>query len=271
MNKSNTSNEFRGYLLLSERVILECSIKTKEPLHVGAGKEDIEIREIDQPIVLNKNGKPIIPGSTIKGFLRNFIASLLLAHKSQLEKLNINIGSVKIEIPLDKINEKYILNPLNILIDKVLPDELSPLEYVFGAPNFASLIKVSEAETAENILIGYRTHVSIDQAKGKAREWALVSVEYVPKGTEFKFNIHYDKLDDPILDDANKLFLLLAKILMDGYEDFIGGWKSRGYGLVKIKCSEIKRIKIRDLKTLKSYEEIDLETLAKEWLQGEKV
>ncbi len=255
-----------GYLSLSERVKLECTLETLEPLHVGSGAEKAMPQEVDQPIIVDVHGKPVVPGSTIKGFLRNFIASMLLANKKTKHTINVPLGSTNIELKLNKVNEKYICEPQLILKENLKIKDLGSIELVFGAPIFSSLIKISEAELIDKGEIPTRTHVSINYGTGTSKRGALVTLEYVPKGSKFKFAIYYDKLDDELFKEANSLFLILAKLLNRGIEDFLGGWKSRGYGLVKIKCDKVMRLKLENAILGRDFEEISLETLAKEWI-----
>ncbi len=265
-----STNDQRGYLSFTERLKITCTITTREPLHIGSGKKPGRIHSIDQPIIVDRFGRPIIPGSTIKGFLRNYLAVQLLSLKRAGKPVEVSIDNISVRIDTSNIDEENIIEPERITITAEDLDKLDPLLKIFGSPVFSSLIKITEASLPENVepTISTRTHVSIDIKTGAKKGRALVTLEYVPKDTSFYFTIYFDKLEDERFKDANKLFLILLQQLSRGIRDFIGGWKSRGYGLVDIKCDKIERLKIDEMFAGGEYSEVDLETLVREWVGG---
>ena len=62
---------------LKKRYVLNCKLTTLEPVRVGIGRVVGKVAEVDLPILENKRGKPVIPGSTLKGVLRSHLTRLL--------------------------------------------------------------------------------------------------------------------------------------------------------------------------------------------------
>src|SRR5919106_1923864 len=56
---------------LIDRRIIKGEIISETPLHIGSGKKDLEIEDIDTPILTDTSEQPYIPGSSIKGKVRS--------------------------------------------------------------------------------------------------------------------------------------------------------------------------------------------------------
>ena len=263
-----------GLLTLRGRIIAECEIELLEPLHVGKGRDPRQ--PIDLPILRDAEGKPVIPGSTLKGFFRSYLARLLYGLKaSGLNSITFMGNNLDISGCIDSVVEG------GQNIDNL--DKLCLLDKIFGMSSknfaFSSIIAFTDANinATGNELTGKRTHVSIDLATDVAKPGMLVTVESVKEKvsnnpTKFKFRIIYNELGDQRFRDANALFYLFLSMLNKGIEAFIGGWKSRGYGHVKIKLCNLKWISVKDMILGKEPQKVDIKNLhswIKEHLGGE--
>ena len=56
---------------LDKRLILEGTIEALTPLHIGSGKPEMELGDVDMPILRAPDGTPYIPGSSLKGRTRS--------------------------------------------------------------------------------------------------------------------------------------------------------------------------------------------------------
>jgi len=237
MQASQTS--FKGYLNLKSRIIANCKIELFEPLHVGKGRDPANSSILQ--MIKDASGRPLIPGSTIRGCLRALLTRLL----SPLEGKPIGIGGQTItihKVACPKIEEK------EIDLEQGGSSTPGAIDLLFGftskKQSFASPLKITDAEIHRESVSYSRTHVSIDLDRDAAKRGMLVTVESVPGGTRdspttFKFKIIYDYLDDQAMVEAHKVFLILINMLNKGIDTFIGGWKSRGYGHVLIKIEEM--------------------------------
>ncbi len=217
---------------LKNRYVLECTIETISPLHIGS--EKVLGFGIDDPIVkVRRKGKdlPVIPGSSIKGVLRAHFSRL--ANSGAFNKFGFfkvlqgNLSDFEKEFTKKKENEK---------MEKF--KELGTLERLFGISGLASPLKITDAEPLD-YEVSTRTHVKMDPEKDKAESGKLFSVEYVEG--KFKFKMVFDELKSDY-NDVNEFFNeVFYKSLKNGLEIHLGGMKSRGYGLCLIKVDKAWR------------------------------
>jgi len=258
-----------GLLTLRGRFIAECELELLEPLHIGRGRDPRQ--PIDLPILRDAEGKPVIPGSTLKGFFRSYLARLLYGMKaSGLNVLEFKGHRLDISGRIDSLVEQS--NDLDSL------DKLGLLDKIFGIAgrnfSFASTIIFTDANivTMGNEFTEKRTHVSIDLVTDVAKPRMLVTIESIKekingKQTKFKFKIIYNELGDPRFKDANTLFYLLLLMLNKGIDTFLGGWKSRGYGYVRIKLCNLEWISIKDMILGNEPEKVNIEDL-NSWIKN---
>ncbi|MFN3384497.1 MAG: RAMP superfamily CRISPR-associated protein [Archaeoglobaceae archaeon] len=214
---------------LKNRYVLECTIETISPLHVGS--EKTLGFGVDNPILkVKRNGKelPVIPGSSIKGVLRAHFYRL--ANSGALGKF----GFFKfLEGDLENFEREFSKKKENEKLEEF--KKIGTLEKLFGISGLASPLKITDAEPLE-YTVGTRTHVKIDPEKDRVEKGKLFTVEYVEG--KFKFKIVFDELKNDY-DDVNEFFReIFYKSLKNGLEIHFGGMKSRGYGLCSIKVEK---------------------------------
>lgn len=138
---------FGSYRLISK---LSGRITAKSPLRIGAGRET-ELISSDLPIIKNSNGVPIIPGSSLKGFVRG-----------NLERLSSTVFKENSERLLKKIFGGS------------------------GENEWASAVLFHDLK-AEKFEIIERPHIAIDPEKQSVRN--LFYVECVTDGSVFSGDI----------------------------------------------------------------------------------
>jgi CRISPR-associated protein Csm3 len=127
------------------------TIRARSPVRIGAGKS-LSIMESDLPVVKNSSGKPVIPGSSLKGFFREQLQKILLMKMQNRE------------------------------VDRLLKE-------IFGSAgknDAASAIFFHEMEMHEG-RIAERKHIAIDPEKGSVDKF--FEVECVMDGAVFKGRI----------------------------------------------------------------------------------
>lgn len=195
-------------------------ITLRSGLHIGAGKDAVEIGGLDNPVIKNPvTNAPYIPGSSLKGKMRSLLESLLLSSSAgvrnawekgspcQCGKRDCPVcvifgvsGSVK------KADE---LGPTRILVRDSLLD--AKCEEKFRKGELPMEIKY------EN---------SIDRRDGKANPRPL---ERVPAGVKFNLNIGFRVYRG----DPEDLLAWVFKGLRLVELDALGGSGSRGCGEVE--------------------------------------
>lgn len=205
---------------LTDIYVLKGTIRLESGLHIGAGNEEIHIGGVDNPVIKDpKTNLPYIPGSSLKGKIRTLLewkyglisndgGPYIYDDKNEQGKLLAQIfGNGK------SSNEETAksLGPTRILFrDCFINNKTKEL---------LKIMNLSE----------YKTEVSIDRKTGKAGGSGPRSMERVPAGSEFDFNLNLmifdkdnvDKIKN-MIDEGVKLLELSA----------LGGMSSRGYGKI---------------------------------------
>jgi CRISPR-associated protein Csm3 len=205
-------------------------IRLLSGLHIGAGKDTIEIGGIDNPVVKHPHSNdPYIPGSSIKGKLRFLL-----------------------EWAFDRIRADG--HPWGARDDheNAATEIGDPILRIFGCPIGKGVwtggptrvivrdAMLSEAWRRDAIERGLaltedKTEVVIDRIAGKAHDRVGPrQTERVPEGAQFDFELvfrAYDTGDGGQRDEDCLNWLLAGLSLLE--QDALGGSGSRGYGRVR--------------------------------------
>jgi CRISPR-associated protein Csm3 len=202
---------------LERRIIISGTIETLTPLHIGSGKPEVEIGEVDMPILRDPRGQPYIPGSSLKGRVRT--EAERIARKMDMEvceppNVKDMCGSKK-----KSVNEFCIC---------------CRIFGTAGSISLASKVKFRDAyplERVESLL--ERTGIAINRDTGAVTSGALYTIEAVPAGVKFGLEIVADNLSD----DELKLLKAALKSVEDSA---LGGSSTRGFGKVKIAIEGVR-------------------------------
>jgi len=214
-------------LELVGRARIAATLRVLSGLHIGAGKDTIEIGGIDNPVIKTPEGDPYVPGSSIKGKLR-FL-------------LEWAFGTVDLGGQPWGMNSKLDLDP----------DD--PVARIFGTPakrdQWASgptRLIIRDAPLDDNwrrdtldkglLLTEGKTEVMIDRIAGKAHDRVGPrQTERVPQGAGFEFEAVfrlYAYGGDGGRVDRNCLAWMIQGLdLLE--QDALGGSGSRGYGRIR--------------------------------------
>lgn len=183
-------------------------LEARTALHIGAGGEgSLDPRRPDNGVVLDaRTGCPYIPGSSLKGACRAFLARVLRAKDPPLACKGICAG--------DGLQE------------------LCPTCRLFGTQRFASRVFFADAPALtwdRRAALERRTHVGIDPDVGTQRRGRLFDLDVVPAGHRFAAEWYADNVDE---EDRRHLHMLRAA-LEEGLIT-IGAGASRGLGLIRL-------------------------------------
>lgn len=191
--------------------IIKGTILLETGLHIGAGKDEIEIGGVDSPVIKDpRTNLPIIPGSSIKGKIRSLLE--LKTGRSQICKCgNCDIcmvfGAMNTTRGLTRalFNDSFLSEwSRNLITDNsIMPTEAKK----------------------EN---------TIDRTTGTTIRGGLRTTERVIAGLKFDFEISIRIFEE----DGTRSIDLLKEGLAMLEKDTLGGSGSRGYG--KIKFEELK-------------------------------
>ncbi len=224
-----TTLRYLGHATVTGKIVV------RSGLHIGAGKDTIEIGGIDNPVVKHPhNQEPYIPGSSLKGKLR-FLFEWAF-HKIRTDGQPWGID--------DRFNQEF--------------DPTDPVLRIFGtaakrdrwAMGPTRLVmrdaKLDEAWRNQIVADGLpltedKTEVMIDRIAGKAHDRVGPrQTERVPAGARFDFEFSfrlYDTSDQGERDKECLNWTIAGLGLIE--QDALGGSGSRGYGRVSFEDLEI--------------------------------
>lgn len=228
------------FSVFSSRLLVIGELVTRTALHVGAGRA-ISPVDPDLPVIKDLTGHPVIPGSSLKGAIRGYLAALLQAVEPVSKRklvcdqdyeqnkggtACVSLGEVdqwRQEVAQGKITANQ--RDTNIIGQLCLSCR------VFGSPWMAAKVKIQDApvvpSTWHRPLI--RDGVAIDRDKGTAADKAKFDYEAVPAGTRFQFKMQIDNATN----EERGLAMLAIQALKDE-QILIGGMHRAGAGWCKL-------------------------------------
>ena len=219
------------------RAVLTGRIELLSGLHIGAGKNSIEIGGLDNPVVRHPHtGYPYIPGSSLKGKLRFLMEWAFDRVRSDGRPWGHDEKDPRQHFNLDDPILRIFGSPAKRETWSAGPTRL----VVRDAPLVRDWVEQTLAKGLP--LTEEKTEVVIDRIAGKAHERVGPrTMERVPAGALFELEMVFrlfDTGDGGEWDKACFNWLLAGLSLLE--HDALGGSGSRGYG----------RIAFRDLRVL---------------------
>lgn len=209
--------------------ILTGHIQVITGLHIGAGKDAIEIGGVDSPVVKNiYTAEPYIPGSSLKGKLRCLMEWATNRVRDDGKTWDGETGGDPEDLAQDPVlrifgttNKSWNAGPTRLIVRDC------PLNEKWRNGIIERGLPLTEEKFENNI----------DRIKGKASEGksgGVRKIERVPAGALFDMTIVYrifDTGDNGQLDQG--LFDNFLKVMRLLEFDALGGSGSRGYGRIK--------------------------------------
>jgi CRISPR-associated protein Csm3 len=202
---------------LEKRIIISGVLEAVTPLHIGSGKPDVELGEVDLPVLTDPEGRPYIPGSSLKGRVR-----------TEAERIARQKG-------MDVCKPPDVKNMCGSL--KRDPDDFCVCCKIFGTAgdlSVASKVKFRDAYPLSKVeTLLERKGIAIDRDKGTVARGALYTIQAIPAGVQFDLEIVCENMSE----DELKLLKAALKSVEDSA---LGGSSTRGFGKVKIKIDAVK-------------------------------
>lgn len=224
-------------------------LETVTALRISAGRSSEPIGS-DLPVIKDALGRPLIPGSSLKGALRSRLESFLRG--IHLDFAANPAQELEWSIPPDRMSEFKEQN--KDLKPQVREEKLHEfiinntdlVSSLFGSPWLASKFQIRDltvSEPEENWFGQYqeRDGVAIDRDTETASDGKLYDFQVVPAGTPFIFQA--------VIENAEEWEL---GMLMIGLHQFqteqipLGGGRSRGLGVVKLIIEKMNWVDVRD-------------------------
>jgi CRISPR-associated protein Csm3 len=221
---------------LDGKIVITGKIKTETGLSIGGSTVGLDIGGMDNPVIKNAEGKPYIPGSSLKGKMRS-----LLEKANGLATDDKRIYVVPNEISIHMCNEPECVvcnifgrttrekpypspggNGIKIEKNNVTPTRLIVRDAVLS-------------EGSVKKLRGMKTDLEFTEVKWENVIDRITSaanprqMERVPEGAEFGFGMIYSVFTESDKSNLKEVFKALELV----EHDYLGGSGTRGYGKVK--------------------------------------
>jgi len=256
---------------LCGKVIITGFLKAKTGLHIGGSQGRVDIGGVDHLVIKDPEGKPYIPGSSLKGKLR----SLLEIEKGltvDRERVETRSGETVISMHLcnrtdcpvcllfGRHNNNFLPRPKGgkaecSLVGRTEDKKCPKGKLEKDATTHECPFLCIENTTPTRLLVRdaclVEASITEEMKKNLANEWTEEkmensidritsaanprTLERVPKGAKFKFEIVFTLLEERDLHHFSDIILAL-RLLED---DYLGAWGSRGSGQV---CFEERQI-----------------------------
>lgn len=255
------------------RYVITGELEAVTALHVGAAEDVFKPNGCKNPFFRNAEGKPLIPGSSLKGAMRSFLEQYLSSESGKKvipEKIHYRREICSEQKPcvnhkkddeikkLLKSREPDAQKELSRYLfgekgDTKNPGKLCIVCRLFGSPYSAAKFSIRDAGVEDSFDNEFeiRSGVAIDRDFGTGIDGKKFEIEVVPQGTIFSFRAVLENGDDTE-------WLIIKQLLMAMQLNMIpiGGMKSRGLG----------EIRLRHVK----YQQITQENIA-DYLSGKKI
>lgn len=216
--------------MLLGKILISGTIEVKTGLRVGGFTGGLKIGGVDLNVITDPDGKPYIPGSSLKGKLRS------LMERKQ--------GKIRPDgkVHYCKTDEEYKSCPI-CKIWGISPSErdininIGTITRIIVRDVFLEQRCAKELEANKNIELTWtevKVENVIDRIKGSARDPR--QIERVPAGAIFRpMEIIYNIFEEDDIENLKAVFEALALL----EQDYLGGMGSRGYGKVEFRDIEI--------------------------------
>jgi CRISPR-associated protein Csm3 len=197
------------------------TIRVLTGLHIGAGKESLEIGGLDQPIIKHPiTSEPYIPGSSIKGKMRSLLeVSRFAGQRDETRKHVLEDGApcacASPECPACVIFGTSAANK---------GDDLGPTRLIVRDAHLSQQWQEKFQKNELTMEVKYEN--IIHRIKGTAEHPR--PLERVPSGVEFSFNLSFKVFENDPEDLIEEVYRGLRLIELDA----LGGNSSRGCGQV---------------------------------------
>jgi len=244
MNQTLDRSHLRTRYRITGRIVLDTA------LHIGGGRNPSAAT--DSPVVRDGNGRPFIPGSSLKGAFRAAVERLV-PNISGLRTCGLSDDSdacanrLRKELKDSKnIPEAELL----ALLDRILCDTCR----TFGTTHLASVALFHDAPIADvwralpEVPTQIRDGVGIDRDSERAREGIKYDFEVVPPQTSFDFAL---TLENPTARDLGLIALGLQEFIAGMIP--LGGIRSRGLGRCHLDAVKVEGVDFGNYEAMTNY------------------
>ena len=230
---------------LTGRLHIEGVLRFETAWRVGSGKEGDTLSDLG--VMLDPDGVPILPGSSLKGKLRNTCESLAHALGLKACFLDAQAGDFP-QCVSDPANYHQLRPDYKSACDKGVTARVDWIKEhtcdvcsLFGSPLCASRIRMSDGLLDEWAgVVQVRDGVVLDRDSHTAVDGLKYDYEVVPADTSFRIRIDVEN------QQADDLALLGAALFEWHAGLSLGGFTSRGLGRAQLDGIKVKSVSFED-------------------------
>jgi len=236
---------------------IQAKYETLAPLRIGAARGKTPTSPVDLQVLKLSIGDlmnvPYMPGSSLKGIFRSTAEKLALSRG-----LSVCYAGEDCKLKYDRELQNTVRTGKEEEIIKVLRNYCLICR-LFGTASYSSHIRISDAYPSQTEIpsISVKTGIAIERRSGGVKTGALYQVEFVNPEAKFYGSIILHNF-------PNYGIGLIAEILDQINQGYIkiGGFKSRGFGSVKITIESLKGMvksgeEFMDINKVKELEPLD--------------
>jgi CRISPR-associated protein Csm3 len=230
-----------GKLSFLGKVIIRGNIEVKTGMRIGGSTGGLKIGGVDLNVITDPEGKPYIPGSSLKGKMRSLIEKTEASKRPNFwnkdKDRDGKIDSHECDKD-DDYNQCAVCKIWGILGGASFT--IPTLTRLVVCDTHLDESSISE-EMKENLELKWtevKFETAINRITGTALGGSLRQAERVPAGAKFKdeggliiFNV-FDESDKELL---KKVFVAMELL----EHDYLGGMGSRGYGRISFQNVEV--------------------------------
>ena len=204
-----------------------------DPIHIGSSsKNSLNPIDVDDAVLKDNNGRPIIPGASVKGVVRSYFESVLRGIDEEKACIVLDNGNkCCTEKKENKQKFENIKDPLEKA--KAVYECSCDVCRLFGGREFAGKLQFKDCYLIGEPSYERRDGVAIDRNTGAAKGKAKYDFEVISKDSEFEFYLTADNLDE----QQKKYFDFILNAMQEGNLS-VGGKTTRGLG--RFKVSDLK-------------------------------
>lgn len=206
-----------------------------DPIHIGSsGAEELDPTQFDNMVIKDAEGRPFIPGSSLKGVVR-----------SSFEAVMKSVGASVCDV-LDNKADNCFRGTLKsgAAAAEEMYKKSCDVCRLFGGRGIASKLRFKDCVfIGEKCLFEHRDGVGIDRETGAAKRGAKYDYEIVPKGSRFEFYMTAENIDE----EQKKYVEYIIRLLESG-ELSVGGKTTRGLGRIRLEGLKKKETTLDSLR-----------------------
>jgi CRISPR-associated RAMP protein (TIGR02581 family) len=229
------------YHRFENRTIIHGVIEAIDPIHIGASaKESLNPVDLDQHVLKDANGLPLIPGSSLKGVVRSrFEAVMRSLDQRVCDIFKDKDPTCASTDEIKKVQkDKYLSDEQKA---QALYDKSCTVCQLFGGRAVAGKLRFKDCSyIGEKCIFEKRDGVGIDRDTGAAAGKVKYDFEIIPKGSCFDFTLIAENLDAQQMKYLDFILRMLeGNDITKGDYLSIGGKTTRGLGRICLK--EVKK------------------------------